>query len=233
MEQLTFKLDVIEGPLDLILQLIQKHKLNIHDIEITCLLSQYMQHIATLKKQNLELATAFIEMASQLVYIKTISLLPKYEEEEIQLKQDLSGRLLEYQACKEAAQRLKAQNRGNDIFVRKGVVLETDLTYTVLHPIEMLLNAYIDAIGKGMRKLPPPVHCFSEIIATPIVSVESRMVIILRCLYKTPTMAFSQLFLQSTDKSEVIATFLAILELVKSNRIGMNESCEQISLISK
>lgn len=233
MEQLTFKLDTVEGPLDLILQLIQKHKLNIHDIEITNLLSQYMAYVTSLEKQNLEIATEFMEMASRLIYIKTISLLPKHQEEETQLKQELTGRLLEYQACKEAAQHLKVQNQGSSIFVRQPVALETDQTYAVLHAPSLLYNAYMDAIGKGKQKLPPPLTSFTQLVASRIVSVQSRMILILRYLYKNPKTTFSALFLQSSDRSEVVATFLAILELVKSNRIGVDQQCEQIDLISK
>lgn len=233
MEQLTFKLDTVEGPLDLILQLIQKHKLNIHDIEITSLLSQYMAYITTLEQQNLELATEFMEMASRLIYIKTISLLPKHEEEQTKLKQELTGRLLEYQACKEAAHKLKEQNQGSDIFVRQPLVLEIDSTYRVLHPVSLLFTAYMDAIGKGKRKLPPLATSFSQIVATPMVSIESRMILILRQLYKSPKTIFSALFLQSSDRSEVVATFLAVLELIKSNRIDIDLQREEVTLISK
>ena len=80
MEAISFKLDVFEGPLDLMLHLISKHKLNINDIEISKLLEQYMIYIEQAKEQDLELAGEFLEMAARLVYIKTVSLLPKPEE---------------------------------------------------------------------------------------------------------------------------------------------------------
>ena len=118
MEQLTFKLDQFEGPLDLLLFLISKHKLNIYDIEIAKLLEQYMAYIDEAQFQNMEVASEFLEMASRLVYLKTVSLLPRHEEEEDKLKQELTGQLLEYQACKQVAALLAAQNCSADLFVR-------------------------------------------------------------------------------------------------------------------
>ena len=77
MESISFKLDVFEGPLDLLLHLITKHKLNIYDIEISKLLEQYLLYIEQAKEQDLEIAGEFLEMAARLIYIKTVSLLPK------------------------------------------------------------------------------------------------------------------------------------------------------------
>ena len=88
-EQLSFKVAQVEGPLDLILQLISKHKLNIYDIEIAKLLEQYLDYVEQMQSQQLEVASEFLEMASRLVYIKSVSLLPKHEELEEQLKKFL------------------------------------------------------------------------------------------------------------------------------------------------
>ena len=77
-EQLSFKVAQVEGPLDLILQLISKHKLNIYDIEIAKLLEQYLDYVEQMQSQQLEVASEFLEMASRLVYIKSVSLLPKH-----------------------------------------------------------------------------------------------------------------------------------------------------------
>ena len=126
--QLNFKLDVFEGPLDLLLHLISKHKLNINDIEISKLLEQYLDVIAEMKMADLEVASEFLEMAARLVYIKTVSLLPRHEEAE-DLKKELTGQLLEYQACKAAAARLALQNNGYNIFVRQPEKLPIDKTY--------------------------------------------------------------------------------------------------------
>ena len=89
-QQLSFRVsEEYEGPLDLILALISKHKLNIWEIEISSLLEQYMAYIRARQEQDLEVASEFLEMASRLVYIKTVSLLPKYEEEKEKAKAEL------------------------------------------------------------------------------------------------------------------------------------------------
>ena len=88
MNTISFKLDVFEGPLDLMLSLISKHKLNIYDIEISKLLEQYLLYIEACHEQNLELAGEFLEMAARLIYIKTASLLPQPEEAEKMKKEE-------------------------------------------------------------------------------------------------------------------------------------------------
>ena len=98
-EQLSFKIAEVEGPLDLILQLISKHKLNIYDIEITKLLEQYLAYMEEVQSQELEIASEFLEMASRLVYIKSVSLLPKHEELEEQLKRELTGTAMWAMSC--------------------------------------------------------------------------------------------------------------------------------------
>ena len=115
METISFKVPGFEGPLDLLLHLVQKHKLNIMDIPISELLEQYTKTINEWKDQDLEVASEFLEMAARLVYIKTAMLLPKHEEAE-QLRQELSGELIEYQLCKEIASRLAKNFVGGDIY---------------------------------------------------------------------------------------------------------------------
>ena len=127
MSSITFKLEKFEGPLDLLLHLISKHKLNIYDIEISALLEQYLAFIDGLREQDFELAGEFLEMAARLIYIKTVSLLPKPNEAE-ELKKELEGALIEYSLCKIAAERMKERYIGGEVFVRKQVELEVDKT---------------------------------------------------------------------------------------------------------
>jgi len=91
LEQITYKLPVFEGPLDLLLSLIAKNKLNIYDIEISVLLDQYTDKIKQMQSEQMDIASEFLEMASRLVYIKSAMLLPKYEEEAEVLKKELTG----------------------------------------------------------------------------------------------------------------------------------------------
>ena len=226
MEKLTFQLEQFEGPMDLLLALIAKHKLNIYDIQIDLLLEQYLKQMEELPLADLETASDFLEMASRLVYMKSAMLLPKYENEGEELKRELTGQLLEYQACKEAAAQLAARWRGDKLFARPPSLIEPDLRYSRIHEPPELFNAYLAVLGKARRKLPPPKEAFAGIVKHRIVSVQSRIVRILRVLYQQKRVAFQSLFAKTEDRSEMVATFLAVLELVKAKRIVVDDGGE-------
>ena len=217
MEKLSYKLPVFEGPLDLLLYLIGKNKLNICDIPISELLDQYMEQINRMKEQDMDVASEFLEMAARLVYMKTVSLLPKHEEAE-ELRRELSGQLLEYQECKRVALVLAEQFRF-DIFTREPAEIPADQTYRRIHTPAELLAAYQAAAGRGKRLLPPSPEAFSGIVTNRIVSVASRIVHVLRRLWKTKSMQYEALFEEQQERSDLVATFLAILELVKGRRV--------------
>lgn len=221
MEQINFKLEVFEGPLDLLLHLIAKHKLSIADIEITSLLEQYLATIEQMKLADLEVASEFLEMAARLVYIKTVSLLPKHEEAD-ELKRELSGELLELSAIKYVADKLAGMNRDYQVFVREPLPIPVDNTYRREHFPEELLSAYFAVAGRKQSKLPPPVSEFTPLVTKRVVSVTSRIFYLLRRLYKEGQAVLQDCY-QSADRSEVVATFLAVLELVKSGRLSLNE----------
>jgi segregation and condensation protein A len=217
MEKLSYKLPAFEGPLDLLLYLIAKNKLNICDIQISELLDQYMEHINEMKEQDMDIASEFLEMAARLVYIKTVSLLPKHEEAE-KLQQELSGQLLEYQECRRIAQVLAEQFSFNS-FVREPAEIEFDQTYQRLHKPAEFLAAYENAAGRGKRFMPPPPEAFSGIVSHRIVSVASRIIHVLRRLWRTNEIEYEALFEEKQEKSDLVATFLAVLELVKGKRV--------------
>ena len=222
MEKPQFKTGEFEGPLDLLLYLIQKHKLDICDIEISALLEQYLAYIDAMGQDDLEIASEFLEMAARLVYIKTAMLLPRHEEEGVKLKAELQGQLLEYQVCQRVAAQLGALSRLYLNFARQPMKLPADHSYRLTHSPQILYDAYRDAAGRGARRLPPPVRAFSGIVARRVVSVGSRILHILRGLYRTGSAPYESLFLTSTDRSELVATFLAVLELVKARRITVD-----------
>lgn len=231
MEKLQFSAGGYEGPLDLILSLIQKHKLNICDIEISALLEQYLLAIEEMREARLEIASEFLEMASQLVYIKTAMLLPRHREEEEDPRRELTGALLEYQACKEAALRLQARSVGVDRFVRPPVEIQEDQAYARQHEPEELLEAYYAAMGRGKRRLPPPSSAFSGIVAHRVVSVSSRIVYVLSHLYRSARVGFMSLFLDSRDRPELVATFLAVLELIRDQRVRLSEDSRELVMV--
>lgn len=227
-ETLSYKLDVFEGPLDLLLNLIAKNKLNIYDIPIAELLGQYMAQIHEMQAADMDVASEFLEMAARLVHIKSVSLLPK-KEEEAALKQELTGQLLEYQQCKEAAMRLR-ERFSLDSIVRAQADIPADLTYKRHHKPQELLSAYLSMLGK---KKPPepqkPEDTISKLITRRVVSVASQIVFVLRSLWKKRHVSLKELFRGKNDPSERVAAFLAVLELVKDKRLrvdGDGEDCE-------
>lgn len=227
-ETLSYKLDVFEGPLDLMLNLIAKNKLNIYDIPIAELLEQYMAQIHEMQAADMDVASEFLEMAARLVHIKSVSLLPK-KEEEAALKQELTGQLLEYQQCKEAAMRLR-ERFSLDGIVRAQADIPADLTYKRHHKPQELLSAYLSMLGK---KKPPepqkPEDTISKLITRRVVSVASQIVFVLRSLWKKRHVSLKELFRGKNDPSERVAAFLAVLELVKDKRLrvdGDGEDCE-------
>ena len=229
MEKILYKLENFEGPLDLLLHLIKKNKLNIHDIQISELLAQYMTHIEKMKEQDMDISSEFLEMAARLVYIKTAFLLPKHEEAEV-LKQELTGQLLEYKQCQEMA-KLMASNMNFDFISRNPEKINFDMTYSMKHSAFDLLKAYIDSVGKKNQKLPPSRESFSGIVSRKIVSVFSKVIFILRKLKKLNVVNYNLLFSQSESKSDMVATFLAVLELIKGKRITLDDKNEKIKLL--
>lgn len=218
MEQIEYKIDVFEGPMDLLLHLISKHKLNINDIPIVELVNQYVDYVRQLQEQDFDVAGDFLEMAARLIYIKTVSLLPKHEEAEI-LKKELTGELIEYRDCKLMAKKLSEQTEGFNRFVRQPQEGYINYDYERFHEGEELLNAYISAAGRGRRKLPPPLDSFKVIVAKKFVAVASKVSSVLHCLKGGKKVKFLSLFQNAQTKSDMVATFLAVLELAKTKTI--------------
>ena len=224
--EISYKLPDFEGPLDLLLHLVQKHKLNIYDIPIHELLEQYMNTIREMQALDMDVATEFLDMAARLVQIKSAMLLPKHEEAD-ELKQQLTGELIEYQLCREAAERMRRQHIGGDLFVREPTEVEPDYTYRRRHHVTELLEAYLSAAGRSARKLPPPPQVFHNIVARKIVSVSSKIMFVLRRLRRGQAVTYVSLYENAQTKSELVATFLAVLELIKGKRIAVEGEGER------
>lgn len=222
MEAISYRLPVFEGPLDLLLFLIQKNKLNIYDIPIAEILRQYMDAIEEMKELDLDVASEFLEMAARLVQIKSAMLLPKYEDEAEILRRELTGQLIEYKLCQEAARRMAVQYIGSELFIREPEEVAPDMTYRRIHKPDELIDAYLSAAGRGKRRLPPPVQAFHGIVARKIVSVSSKIVYVLRSLKHAKTVRYDDFFADAETKSDLVATFLALLELMKARRIRVD-----------
>ena len=223
MTGLEFKLEIFTGPLDLLLHLIAKHQLNIYDIEITKLLEQYLLYMEQARQQDLELAGEFLEMAARLIYIKTVSLLPKPEEAE-RAKQELQGSLIEFALCKKAAFMLKEQFIADDIFVRKPMKLpKLKQTYQLMHPKEKLAEVWAQVDKSKIDSQALSEKITDTVTQEKVVSVSSKIVHVLRCLWNGEQVLVSSLYEGLTDRSSRVATFLAVLELTRFGRIMLNE----------
>lgn len=231
---LSYKVEDFEGPLDLLLSLIAKNKLNIYDIQLTVLIDQYLEQIKLMELADMDIASDFLAMASRLIYIKTVSLLPKHEEVE-ELKQELTGELLEYQVCRNIAASLNEMSKDIDRFVKTASPVELDKTYSLNHDATLIYEAYLSAAGRGKRRLPPSTAPFTKIVAKKIVSVSSKIVYVMRNLFKGGKKKLSTLYMSAKSRSELVATFLAVLELCKANRViieGDSQSAE-ITLVKE
>ena len=202
----------------MLLQLISKKKVSINDVPIMEIIEQYLEYVRQMQDDNLEVSSEFLEMAARLVYIKTVSLLPVYDDAQ-KLQEELRGELSEYADCQLMAGKLSKIANGFDFLETPPEKIEADMTYTRVHSPDELLKHYISAIGKSMRKLPPPVEAFTKIVAAKIVSVGSRVTVILSKLRIGEKHSFENFFTESESRSEMVATFLAILSLVKSKQI--------------
>ncbi|MGN0469573.1 MAG: segregation and condensation protein A [Acutalibacteraceae bacterium] len=228
MDKISYKLDVFEGPLDLLLHLIEKNKLNIYDIQISELCEQYMEHIRTMQEENLDIAGEFLDMASRLIQIKSAMLLPKYDEGE-EMKKELTGQLIEYRKCKLMA-KILSEKISFDSFCREPEKIKCDMKYKRQHEPVVLVNAYMAAVGRGKQKIPPSEDAFSGIVKRRIVSVSSKIIGVMKKLWGGRSVRYEKIFEDSTDKSELVATFLAVLELIKGKRVRADGEGEELTL---
>jgi segregation and condensation protein A len=227
MEKLQYRLENFEGPLDLLLNLVAKNKIDIYDIPIAELLEQYMEQIDLMREADMDVASEFLEMAARLVYIKTASLLPRQEDEE-DPRMELTGILLEYRQCKAAAEKLRQMAAFNTV-TRPPEELPADFIYKRIHDPRELGQALRAAWGKGKSLMPPKPESFSALVSARIVSVASQTVYVLRSLWKRGSIAYRALFAEKADRSARVAVFLALLELVKNRRVrveGEGDLCE-------
>lgn len=227
MEGLSFKLEIFEGPLDLMLSLIQKHKLNIQDIEISVLLDQFMLYLDRMSEADIEITSEFLEMAARLIMIKSAALLPKEEAEE--MKREFQGALIEYALCKTMAERLKKRYLGDVVFVRQPAGIEIDRAYHKLHQPEELMLAYGALNERVRRKASYRPRSIKPIVAKSYVTVFTGIVSVLKKLRRSGTVQMEE-FYRGQPRSRTVATFLAILELSKEGRIFISEDGDSVRL---
>ncbi len=227
------RLQVYEGPLDLLLHLIKKDELDIYEIPIERLTGQYMQHLETFKRLNIPLASEFVVMAANLMYLKSRALLPKKlqpPEEEIEEndpKWDLIRQLLEYKKFKDAALYLSNQQTQTGNLFAKQISLDNDMEVA---PI--ISDTSVFELVRAFQKVVRRFEEENELgkIVDDHFSVSDKIEFLLDAVPYGKDKCFDSLFSKSKTKQEVIVTFLAILELVKLGKLHFNQD-EMLGLI--
>lgn len=227
MEAITYRLDQFEGPLDLLLTLIQKNKMNIEDIPISIICDQYLEYLREAQSMDMEVAGEFIVMASELMLIKSRMLLPRVEDGEADPRADLADALRRYQQAKEAAKKMAELFKVySGRMVKDTDEISIDTSYVADQQVTSLLLAVrrIIAANESRPKLEKAV--FAPMIAKPIIPVDIKIVGILHRMEKKkkdePT-SMKELLADATSLPDLIAIFLGILELMKVRKIRMQE----------
>ncbi len=226
-----YKLEIFEGPLELLLSLIAKNKVSIYDIPIALILDQYMEYLHKMEQFDMEIASEFIVMASQLMVIKSRMLLPRNNEEEDDPRQELVDMLLEYQRAKQTAVVLHEREFSYSGRYEKPPEQLEDMKkeeYKLHHDISLLQDAYLRVYSRKIELMEANENTQkldNLIRTTRHVSVNERILHVMKILVRKGNCDFAGLFENAESRSEIVATFLAVLELIKGRRIVV----EQIS----
>ena len=223
-EELTFHLEDFDGPLELLLALVAKHKMDLHNIPILELIDQYTRTVEQADPDP-ETASAFIEMAAHLVEMKSYLLLPRSEEGE-RMKQEFTGQLIEYDQCRRMAALLRAKGEQAPVFRAAADGDGVGHTYTLHHAPQILADYWNALAGRTRLRREPTQQQFEPLVTAPMVSVTSRVVYILRSLISGAAAHMGQLFSPRQSRSTNVATFLALLELVRGGRVTLGENGE-------
>lgn len=223
MAEYKVKFEVFEGPLDLLLYLIKKEEVDIYEVNLTSLATQFIQYIETMRLLDLEVAGEFLVMAATLMYIKSRELLPvdqqvqvEGEEEGEDPRWELIRQLVEYKKFKDAAAQLAVlESRQEDVFPRLPVKLEFESEPTPRNEASLfdLLNA-VNSVLQRFNQRPDQRDIFEDKW-----SVSEKIEFLMRMISERSPLRFSQLFENVTSRSEVVVTFLALLELIRLKQL--------------
>ena len=232
MDAVTYRLEQFEGPLDLLLTLIHKNKVSITDIPIALICDQYMQYIGEAEELNMDVASEFIVMASELMLIKSKMLLPREEEDEEDPRAQLADALLRYQQAKEAAQKLAplyAFYSGR--MVKDTDEISIDRTYVQDQQVTDLCTAVRRIIAYNNALEKAATTTFTPMISKPIIPVEIKIVSILRTLEKQGAATLEELIIGESTLPDIIASFLGVLELVKVRRLLISDDIDETNAL--
>ncbi len=227
----TELMEDFNGPLDVIFLLLSKNKIEIQDVSITAILEQYLAYLDEMKRLDMEIASEFITMASHLMLIKTKMLLSAAEAAEAQSELDLLRQSLIERQRKEAIEQirlaitvLEPRNEvGRCIFTKEPEPLPKDNTYRYRHEPEDMLLALEEIAERNQRRLPPPTVNFKGIVGREPYPVHRKAKEVLRRLVLRGIERLKNLFKGNRSRTEIVATFLAVLDLCKTNSVCLED----------
>ena len=221
---IVFHLEQFDGPLDLLLHLISVNRVDIFDIPIALILEQYMQALVYILEKELDNACDFVAMAAQLVLIKTRMLLPRPQSEEEDPRADLVRALLEYKLVKETAPYLSRRIQlGRDAYLRAPSPLPQAKPAEYRQSKLDLVRAAKSIDQRIRRRTPPKAQTFDAILTADPVSVEDKMADILSLLAQDGSLRLNRLYSFARSRSELVAIFLALLELIAGRRAALDD----------
>ena len=216
------KLEIFEGPLDLLLYLVKKDHLNIYDIPISKVTEQYLEYLNLMQLLDLNIAGEFLVMSATLMQIKSKMLLPAEELQEAQAeeedpRQELVRRLLEYEKFKEIAEGLRQKEvNQQEVFKRPKLEADKEIGLEPETYFEASIFDLITAFTKALEDIPK--ELFYQVVKEEF-TIEEKVHEILHLLLQQSAVCISELFSKAKNKLEIIVTFLAILELIRLKEI--------------
>ena len=231
MEKLNFTVETYEGPLDLLLSLIKKNEMSIFDIQIHVIFEQYMEYLETMKELDIDIAGDFITMAAELMLIKSQMLLPRNEEEETPLKK-LQMAVMEYAKAKNAAEFLRDRWESSSGSITREPQ-EPERGQPLHYEISVLEKAFRRMLARSnmMKELQRrPEQTLENLLKNKVTPIPVKVIAVMRYLYKYGETDFERILLNNETRSDVIATFAAVLELVKFQRVFISGNEENPTL---
>jgi segregation and condensation protein A len=230
MSDYKVKFEVFEGPLDLLLYLIKKEEVDIYEVNLTKLASQFVEYIETMRLLDLEIAGEFLVMASTLMYIKSRELLPveqqvqvEGEEEGEDPRWELIRQLVEYKKFKDAAAQLQVlEHQQENIFPRQPGKLEFDSIQAPAKP-DVSIFDLLNAVNGVLQRFSERGEDSREIYEDKW-TVSEKIEYVMRRITERDQVNFSELFAEATSRSEVVCTFLAVLELIRLKQLVCSQS---------
>ena len=218
-----------EGPLDVIFLLLSKNKIEIQDVSITAILEQYLSYLDEMKRLDMEIASEFITMASHLMLIKTKMLLSAAEQAEAQSELDLLRQSLFERQRKEAIEQIRTaitwleprNEIGRCLFAKEPEPLRRDGTYRYQHEVGDLLRALDELAERNQQRLPPPTANFKGIVGKEPYPVTRKTRELFRQLLLRGVEKLKNLFKGNRSRSEIVATFISILDMCKNNTVAL------------